>query len=113
MSLWLHVNVRKGSLHRQESGVAGEAIPATLSGHSTLGSMCCDMPLSLVRLCVTPQSVARQAPLSMGFSRQDYRSGLLCHPPGGLPNPAIKPRSPTSQTDSLPPEPPGKRPCVL
>ena len=42
-----------------------------------------------------------------GFSRQEYRSGLPCPPPGDLPNPRIEPRSPTFQADSLPSEPPG------
>ena len=42
----------------------------------------------------TPQTVACQAPLSMGFSRQEYWSGLLFPSPGDLPNPGIKPRSP-------------------
>ena len=44
----------------------------------------------------------------MGFSRQEYRNGLLCPPPGDLPNRGIKPRSPALQEDSLPSEPPGK-----
>ena len=64
-----------------------------------------------VRLLVTPQTVARQAPLSMGFSRQEYRSGLPCPPPGDLPDPGIEPRSLTSpawQVGSLPLVPPGK-----
>ena len=42
------------------------------------------------------------------FSRQEYRSGLPCPPPGDLLNPGIKPRSPTLQVDSLPSESPGK-----
>ena len=42
---------------------------------------------------VTPWTVARQAPLSMGFSRQEYWSGLPFPPPGDLPDPGIKPRS--------------------
>ena len=62
---------------------------------------------SLVWLFVTLWTVARQAPLSMGFSRQEYWSGLPCCPPGDLPNPGIKPRSPAFQVDSLPSEPPG------
>ena len=44
-------------------------------------------------LTLTPWTVARQAPLSMGFSRQEYWSGLLCPPPGDLPDPEIEPRS--------------------
>jgi len=49
--------------------------------------------------------VAHQDPLSMEFSRQEYWSGLPCPPPGDLPNPGIKPRSPALQADSLPSEP--------
>ena len=63
---------------------------------------------TVVSNSVTPQTVALQAPLSMGFSRQEYWSGLSCPPPGDLPNPGIKPRSPALQVDSLPTEPPGK-----
>ena len=44
-------------------------------------------------LFVTPWTVARQAPLSMGFSRQEYWSGLPCPPPGDLPNPGMEPTS--------------------
>ena len=47
---------------------------------------------SRVQLFATPWTVAYQAPLSMGFSRQEYRSGLPCHPPGDLPDPGIKPK---------------------
>ena len=53
----------------------------------------CLSPLFVLCLCsvasdfVTPQTVARQAPLSMGFSRQGCSSGLPCPPPGDLPNP--------------------------
>ena len=43
-----------------------------------------------------------------GFSKQEYWSGLPCPPPGGLPNPAIQPRSPALQADFLPSELPGK-----
>ena len=49
--------------------------------------------LSRVQLFVTPWTVARQASLSMGFSRQEYWSGLSCPPPGNLPNPDIEPKS--------------------
>ena len=61
----------------------------------------------IAKLCptlVTPWTVACQAPLSMRFSRQEYWNGLPCPPPGDLPNPGIKPRSPTLQVDSLPTE---------
>ena len=52
----------------------------------------------------TPQTVVWQAPLSMGFSRQEYWSGLPFPSPGDLPHPGIKPRSPALWTDSLPTE---------
>ena len=66
---------------------------------------------SCVQLCGTPWTVAHQAPLSMEFSKQEYRSGLSCPPPGDLPDRRIKPTSPASpalQVDSLPTELPGK-----
>ena len=53
---------------------------------------------------VTPWTVAHQAPLSMGFSRQEYWSGLPFPSSRDLPDPGIKPGSPTLQADSLPNE---------
>ena len=50
-------------------------------------------PFSRGQLCVTLWAVACQAPLSMGFSRQEYWSELLCPPPGDLPHPGIEPMS--------------------
>ena len=64
--------------------------------------------LSRVRLFATPWTVAHQAPPSMGFSKQEYWSGLPFPSPGDLPDPRIKPRSPTFQADTLTSEPPGK-----
>ena len=66
--------------------------------------------LSSGRLFVTPWTVARQAPLSKGFSRQENWSGLLFLSPGDLPDAGIEPRYPMLQADSLPSEPPGKPP---
>ena len=63
--------------------------------------------LSRVQPFAAPWPVPHQAPLSMGFSRQEYWSGLPCPPPGDLPSSGMKPGSPTLQADSLPPEPPG------
>ena len=57
---------------------------------------------------VTLWTVAHQAALSMGFSRQEYWSGLPFPSAGDLPNPGTEPRSPALQADSLPSEPPGK-----
>ena len=58
---------------------------------------------SRVRLFATLWTVAHQAPLSTGFSRQEYWSGLLCPPPGDLPDTGIKPTSAATalQEDSL------------
>ena len=60
-----------------------------------------------------PQTVARQAPLSMGFSKQEYWSGLPLLSPEDLPNPGIKPWSPALQADSLPFELQGSPPLTL
>ena len=64
--------------------------------------------LSRVRLFATPWTVAYQAPPSMGFSRQEYWSGLPFPSPGDLPYLGIEPGSPTFQADTLTSEPPGK-----
>ena len=64
--------------------------------------------LSCVPLFLTLWTVAYQAPPSMGFSRQEYRRGLPFPSPGDLPDPGIKPGSPTLQADALPSEPPEK-----
>ena len=57
--------------------------------------------LSRVRLFATPWTVAFQAPPSMGFSRQEYWSGLPFPSPGDLPDARIEPRSPAFQADAL------------
>ena len=61
----------------------------------------------LYQVFATTWSVAHQAPLSMGFSRQEYWSGKPCPSPGYPSDPGITPRSPALQADSLPSEPPG------
>ena len=66
--------------------------------------------LICVRLFATPWTVAYQASLSMGFSRQEYWSGLPFISPGDLPDPGIEPKSPALQADSLLPELQGKPP---
>ena len=63
--------------------------------------------LSRVPLYATLRTVDHQAPPSMGFSRQEYWSGLPFPSPGDLPDPEFEPGSPALQADSLPPEPPG------
>ena len=74
--------------------------------------VCVWKSFSHVQLFATPWTVARQAPLSIEFSRPEYWSGLPFSSPGDLPNPGIEPRSPTFQPNSLPSQPPGK-PTVL
>ena len=70
--------------------------------------MCvCACTLSRVWLFVTSWTVVRQAPLSMGFSRQEYRNRGPFPTPGDLPNSGIESVSPALQVDSLPPAPPG------
>ena len=75
-----------------------------------------DCSKHLILLCLVAQSCPILQPRGqrslvgyspLGFSRQEYWSGLPCAPPGDLPNPRIKPRSSTLQADSLPSEPPG------
>ena len=69
----------------------------------------CVKSLSRVQLFATPWTVAYQASLSMGFSRQEYWSGLPFPSPGDLPDPGMEPGSPALETDTLTSEPPGKR----
>ena len=74
--------------------------------------------LSRVWFCVTPWTIAHQAPLSMDFTGQEYWSGLPCPSPGALPNPGIEPRSSALQADSLSSESPegptgAKRPAEM
>ena len=64
--------------------------------------------LSRVQLFATPWTVAYQAPLFMGFSRQEYWSGVPFPSPGDLPDPGIKPGSPALQADAVLSDPPGK-----
>ena len=64
--------------------------------------------LSRVWLFGTPWTVAHQAPPYMGFSRQEYWSGLPFPSPGDLPDPGIEPRSPALEADALTSEPPVK-----
>ena len=69
--------------------------------------------LSHVQLFATPWTIAYQAPPSMGFSRQEYWSGLPFPSPWDLPNPGLEPESSALQTDALPPEPPEKAYHIL
>ena len=64
-------------------------------------------------LFVTPGTVAHQGPLSVGFPRQEYWSGLPFPCPGYLPNPGIEAGSPALQEASLPSEPPRNPRCPV
>ena len=64
----------------------------------------------LCQTLATPWTVADQAPLSLGFSRQEYWSGLPFPSPRDLPDPGVEHSSPPLQKDSIPSEPPGKPP---
>ena len=66
---------------------------SSLSSHLSGAHVHAKLLQSWVQLFVTPWTEACQAPLSMGFSRQQYWSGLPCPPPGELPDPGIKPTS--------------------
>ena len=60
----------------------------------------CIQSLSHVQLFATPWTVARQTPMSMGFSRQEFWSGLPFSSPGDLSDPGVKPTFPALQADS-------------
>ena len=82
----------------------GLIIPGCSHPRLQRGSVCMLICFSRVQLFVTPWTVAHQPSLSMGFSRREYWSGLLCPPPGDLLHPVIEPVSPVapeSQADSL------------
>ena len=89
-------------LPQQVWSVCRTYIKLTLKMHSNILCVCV---FNHVHLFATPGTVARQAPLSMKFSRQEYWSGWAFPPPGNLPDPGIEPESlvsPTSQANSLP-----------
>ena len=115
--LWVHLGITglKPSTmkHRIFFNSYFSSVPPLFFGHTVqlVGSLsppppCALSHVSRVQLFATPWTVAHQAPLSMGFSRQEHWSGLPFPLPGDLPG--IKPASPTLQADSLPTEPPGK-----
>ena len=83
-----------------EPSTQGGALPHPLA---ILGVSC-----SVVSDSLNPRTVPHHTPLSMGFSRQEYWSGLPCPPPEDFPSPGIEPGSPALQEDSLLSEPPGK-----
>ena len=77
---------------------------------STKASCCCLVAKLCMTLCNSMDCVACHTPLSMGFPRQEYWSGLLCPPPGGLLTPGIEPIFPALTDGFFTAEPPGKQP---
>ena len=91
----------KGQGQREAGEEAGAETPS--STQAEWGPRACLLNrFGLVRLFATLWPVARQAPLSVGFSRQEYWRRLPFPSPGNLPNPGIEPVSPAWQVDSLP-----------
>ena len=84
------------------------AVHPKLSRHCQLPTRARMLSHSVVSDSVTPWTVACQAPLSIGFSWQEYWSGLPFPPPGDLPDPGIKLRSPALAGRFFISEPPGK-----
>ena len=83
-----------------KNGRVGPALYAYCPGGGLVAKLCPTL--------VTPWTVSCQAPLSMGFSRQEYWSALPFPSPGDLPDPGIEPGSPALDADSLPNEIRGK-----
>ena len=96
---WQPLHVDTGLPHRFQ------ATRSVRCPHGTVWRVCMLGYFSCVRVFATPWTVVSQARLPMGFSRQEYWSGLPCPPLGNLPDPGIKPITPASpamQADSLP-----------
>ena len=113
------MKIEQGKLNDQTNTLAdlakvrragqGGAAPGARGGWSGLQGRMRNVNCSVMSdSSVTPWTIACQAPLSMGFSRQKYQSGLPFLSTGDLPNSGIQPGSPALQEDSLPSEPPGK-----
>ena len=105
--LWFQVHLKTS---KKPSPMLGGA--SSLPRGSLCPNMCCVcQSLSHAQLFATPWTLALQAPLSMGFPREEYWSGLPFPSSGDLPDPGIKPTSPVTpalQVDSLVTEPSGK-----
>ena len=93
----------------KDSTLLRKDINININHHKCESSYCFEWAIVLLLLScsvmsdsfVTPWTVSHQAPLSMGFPRQEYRSGLPFPSPGDLPDPGTKPASSASQADSL------------
>ena len=90
-------------MNPQEPTLGRGALPQVATDLGASSAAC-----SVMSDSVTPWTAAHQAPLSVGFSRQEYWNGLPSPSPGDLPHPGIEPGSPALQANSLPSELPGK-----
>ena len=93
----------------EAAGIQNKATPNVPISHGECFGPDATEALQVLTL-FNPWTVARQAPLSMGFSRHEYWSGFPCPPPGDLPNLGMEPRSQALHVDSLLPELPRKPP---
>ena len=91
-----------------EGQLAPEACFPALQPHGTEHAAAAVPWLSRIRLFVTPWTVANQAPLSMGFPRQEYWGGVPFPSPGNFPDPGIEPMSPALAGGFFTIEAPGK-----
>ena len=95
-----------------QAPVRGVTKNRTQLSHEHFGKKESEVTQSCLTLC-DPWTVVGQAPLSMGYPRQEYWSGFPFPSAGELPDPGIKPGSPALQADSLPSELPGNPFCFL
>ena len=105
---WIAISFSRGSSRPRDQTQVSHIVDRRFTVWATREVLMKVKSLSHVQLFATPWTVAYQAPLSMGFSRQEYWSGLPFSSPGDLPNPGIEPESPTLWADALTSEPPGK-----
>ena len=105
---------RKGDTTLHKSGVMnaeGQLVPEAfvpMLPTTCNRTCCCCRSAALLWLFVTPWTAARQAPLSVGFPRQEHWSGLPFPSPGNFPDPGIEPMSPALAGGFFTTEPPGK-----
>ena len=100
-----HTHIKKCIIIKTSSVYRAQTVTAL---HRSLIFMVGGLVAKSYLTLATPWTVAHQAPLSMGFSKEEYQSGLPWPSPRDLPNPGIKPGSPALQADALPSEPLGK-----
>ena len=100
---WVATHLSRGSSRPRD-----QTRVSCIAGGPPTGLATREAHISHVQLFCDPWTVAHQVPPSMGFSRQEYWSGLPFPPPGDLPDPGIESRSPTLQADASTSEPPGK-----